>query len=53
MTLQQMKYLLTLKEEKKITLAAQKCFISQSAMSQQLKKVEEEVGAILFYRQGG
>ena len=53
MTLQQMEYLLTVIEEKKITLAAQKCFISQSAMSQQLKKVEEEVGAILFYRQGG
>ncbi|MEY8338569.1 LysR family transcriptional regulator [Lachnospiraceae bacterium 62-35] len=51
MTLQQMKYLIMLEQEKKITQAAEKCFISQSAFSQQLRKIEQEVGERLFFRQ--
>lgn len=52
MTILQMHYLLTLSETKKIYQAAQKCFISQSAFSQNLMKLEEELGAQLFIRNG-
>lgn len=50
MTILQMKYLLALDETKKIYLAAQKCFISQSAFSQNLSKLEVEIGTPLFIR---
>lgn len=51
MTIEQMEYMLTLEQEKKIYLAAKKCFISQSAMSQQLTKIEKEAGFPLFVRE--
>ncbi len=51
MTRQQMIYLLALEEEKRIYKAAEKCFISQSAFSQQLAKIEEKMGIPIFHRQ--
>lgn len=51
MTIEQMEYMLTLEQEKKIYLAAKKCFISQSALSQQLTKIEKEAGFPLFLRE--
>lgn len=51
MTRQQMMYLLALEEEKRIYKAADKCFISQSAFSQQLAKIEEKMGIPIFRRQ--
>lgn len=50
MTITQMEYLLTLSETKKIYQAAQKCYISQSAFSQNLIKIESELGEQLFVR---
>jgi len=50
MTITQMEYLLTLSETKKIYQAAQKCYISQSAFSQNLIKIESEIGEQLFVR---
>ncbi len=50
MSIEQMEYMITLEQEKKIYLAARKCFISQSALSQQLAKIEKETGFPLFMR---
>ena len=50
MSIEQMEYMITLEQEKKIYLAARKCFISQSALSQQLAKIEKEAGFPLFLR---
>lgn len=40
-------------EEKSITRAAEKRFVTQSALNQQLQKLEEELGAPLFVRARG
>lgn len=50
MSIEQMEYMIALDQEKKIYLAARKCFISQSALSQQLAKIEKEAGFPLFLR---
>lgn len=50
MNLRQMEYLLTIKETGNISRAAEKCYISQSGMSQQLSNIEKEIGAPLFLR---
>lgn len=50
MDFRQLRYLLTVEEEKNITRAAQKLFISQSALSHYVKNVEEELGTALFDR---
>lgn len=43
-------YMLKLAEENNITHAAEKLFITQSALNQQLLKLEKELGAPLFHR---
>lgn len=50
MELRQLKYLLSIGEEGTFTAAAEKLFISQSALSQQVKSMEEELGVPLFDR---
>ena len=50
MSIEQMEYMLALEQEKKISYAAKRCFISQPALSQQLAKIEKEVGFPLFTR---
>lgn len=50
MELRQLKYLLSIAEEGTFTAAAEKLFISQSALSQQVKSMEEELGVPLFDR---
>lgn len=52
MELQQIRYILAIAEEKNITKAAEKLFVSQSALSQQLLKLEQELGTPLFERGG-
>ncbi len=52
MQLQQLRYIIAIAEEQNITKAAERMFISQSAMSQQLLKVEKELGTPLFEREG-
>lgn len=43
-------YMLKLAEENNITHAAEKLFITQSALNQQLLKLEKELGTPLFFR---
>lgn len=43
-------YMLKLEEENNITHAAEKLFITQSALNQQLLKLEKELGTPLFFR---
>ncbi|MGI6029097.1 MAG: LysR family transcriptional regulator [Candidatus Heteroscillospira sp.] len=46
-------YLTAIAEEKSITSAAERFYLSQPSMSKHLNKVEAEIGAKLFYRKGG
>ena len=48
--LKQLEYILTINEEKNITRAAERLFITQSALNQQLLKLERELGSPLFVR---
>lgn len=50
MDLKQIEYILKIAEEKNITHAAEKLFITQSALNQQLLKLEKGLGCPLFYR---
>ncbi|GAA5521878.1 LysR substrate-binding domain-containing protein [Aliifodinibius salicampi] len=52
MELRQFKYLLSIAKEGTLTAAADKLYISQSAISQQVKSMEEELGVQLFDRSG-
>ena len=45
MTRQQMKYLLTLEKEKRIYVAAEKCYISQSACYEDARQVADMIEA--------
>lgn len=51
MNIEQMEYMLILEQEKKIYKAAEKCYISQSAFSQNLAKLEAAFGTKLFTKQ--
>lgn len=50
MDTKQIEYILKIAEEKNITRAAAKLFLTQSALNQQLLKLEKELGCKLFYR---
>jgi len=50
MDLKQIEYMVHIAEEKNITKAAEKLFITQSALNQQLLKLEKDLGSPLFYR---
>lgn len=50
MDIYQMKYVLALAKHRNFTLAAESCFISQSSLSQQISKLEKELGVKLFDR---
>lgn len=50
MDLKQIEYITQIAKENNITRAAEKLFITQSALNQQLLKLEKELGAPLFYR---
>lgn len=50
MNFTQLEYILKIAEENNITKAAEKLFISQSALNQQLLKLEKELGTPLFHR---
>lgn len=53
MDIKQMTYILTIAQEGGISKAAAKLFITQSALDQQLLKLEKELGTQLFYRSRG
>jgi len=50
MDFKQLEYMIQIAEENNITKAAQKLFITQSALNQQLLKLEKELGTQLFVR---
>lgn len=51
MLLKQMKYFVTVIECNSFTKAAEQCYISQSAISQQIQSLEEDLGVELIKRQ--
>ncbi|MEE1256558.1 MAG: LysR family transcriptional regulator [Lachnospiraceae bacterium] len=50
MTLTQLKYVITVAEEKSMNEAAKKLFISQPSLSSAIKEIEEEIGFNVFKR---
>lgn len=50
MTLTELKYLITLEEERHFGRAADKCHVSQPTLSVAIKRLEEELGVIIFER---
>ena len=50
MDTKQIEYIVMIADQKSITRAAEKLFITQSALSQQLQKLEEELDVSLFIR---
>lgn len=50
MDLKQLEYIVKIADEKSITRAAQKLFLTQSALNQQLLKLEKDLGTQLFKR---
>ena len=50
MTLSELKFIVAVAHEKNFRKAADKCFVSQPALSLAIKKLEEELGLILFER---
>ncbi len=50
MTIQQVLYVLEIAARASVSQAAQKLYLSQSALSQQLRRLEEELGYALFSR---
>ena len=50
MTLTDLRYIVTLARERHFGRAAEKCFVSQQTLSVAVKKLEDELGVILFER---
>ena len=50
MELYTMRYVLAVAEYENFSLAAQACHVGQPALSQQISKLEKELGVALFYR---
>lgn len=50
MTIRQLEYILALDNYRQFVTAAESCFISQPTLSMQVKKLEEEIGVIIFDR---
>ncbi len=50
MNTQQLEYVIAIAEEKNLSKAAGKLYVTQPALSQQLKKLEEELQTKLFYK---
>ena len=48
MNTRELTYIITIAEEKNLSRAAEKLYISQSALSQHLRKVEESINAPVF-----
>ncbi len=50
MNLQQLDYLIAVSEERHFVKAANKCFVTQATLSMMIKRLEEELGVLIFNR---
>ncbi|MEM1137619.1 MAG: LysR family transcriptional regulator [Bacteroidota bacterium] len=50
MTLQQLQYVIALDVHRHFVKAAESCFVAQPTLTLQVKKLEEEIGILLFDR---
>ncbi len=50
MTIQQLHYIIALDIERNFVKAAKRCYVTQPALTVQIQKLEEELGAIIFDR---
>lgn len=50
MNLQQLEYIIAVDRTKSFSLAAEQCFITQATLSTMVKRLEEELGVVLFDR---
>jgi LysR family transcriptional regulator, hydrogen peroxide-inducible genes activator len=50
MTLQQLEYVVALDSHRNFVIAANKCFVTQPTLTMQLKKMEDEIGVLIFDR---
>jgi LysR family transcriptional regulator, hydrogen peroxide-inducible genes activator len=50
MTLQQLEYIVALDTYRHFVTAADKCFVTQPTLTMQVKKLEDEIGTIIFNR---
>ncbi|HJW17326.1 MAG TPA: LysR family transcriptional regulator, partial [Flavisolibacter sp.] len=50
MNLQQLEYVVAVDQNRHFAKAAEKCFVTQATLSMMIKKLEEELGIILFDR---
>ena len=49
MTLTELRYIVAVARERHFGRAAQACFVSQPTLSVGIKKIEEELGVMIFY----
>lgn len=49
-TLTQLEYIVAIDEYRHFAIAAEKCFVTQPTLSMQIKKLEDELGVIIFDR---
>ena len=52
MDLKPLRYIVAIAEEQNLTKAAKRLFVSQSTLSLYLRKLEAELGLLLFQRSG-
>ena len=50
MNIRDLKYLIAVAETRHFGKAAERCFVSQPTLSGQIKKLEDELGVVLFER---
>ncbi len=50
MTIVQLEYIIAVEKYQSFSLAAEKCFVTQPTLSMQIRKLEDELGVIIFKR---